>query len=48
MTTAPAVPAHRRRGWAGTGSGLPGWVLVPAVVGGIFIVLPLLAMLARV
>src|SRR6476469_3879345 len=39
MTEAPTVPARRKRGWAGTGSGLPGWV---------FIVLPLVAMLLRV
>ena len=47
MITGPRVPARRRRR-AGTGSGLPGWVFAPAVVGGIFIVLPLVAMLARV
>ena len=27
---------------------MPGWILVPAVVGGVFILLPLAAMLARV
>jgi len=48
MTTAPTVPARRTRPRAGTGSGLPGWIFVPAVVGGVFIVLPLVAMLARV
>ena len=48
MTEAPTVPARRKRGWAGTGSGLPGWVFVPAVLGGVFIVLPLVAMLVRV
>src|SRR5664279_6020387 len=48
MTTAPTVPARHKRGWAGTGSGLPGWVFIPAVLGGVFILLPLLAMLARV
>ncbi len=42
------MPARRARGWAGTGSGLPGWVFLPAVLGGAFIVLPLVAMLARV
>src|SRR6476661_6166461 len=47
MTTGP-VPARRTRGRAGTGSGLPGWVFLPAAVGGAFIVLPLVAMLARV
>ena len=48
MASAPTVPARRRRGWAGTGSGLPGWIFVPALLGGVFIVLPLVAMLARV
>jgi len=48
MTTAPKVPARSKRGWAGTGSGLPGWVFLPAVLGGVFIVLPLVAMLVRV
>jgi molybdate transport system permease protein len=48
MTTTPTFPARRTRLRAGTGSGLPGWIFVPAVVGGVFIVLPLVAMLARV
>ncbi|HEY5842241.1 MAG TPA: ABC transporter permease [Mycobacterium sp.] len=48
MTAAPTVPARRKRGSAGTGSGLPGWVFLPAVLGGVFIVLPLVAMLVKV
>src|SRR6478609_5195638 len=48
MTDEPPDPARRARGRAGTGSGLPGWVFAPAAAGGIFIVLPLVAMLARV
>src|SRR6478609_4139914 len=48
MATPPTAPARRRRGWAGTESGLPHWVFVPAVLGGVFIVLPLVAMLVRV
>src|SRR6478735_8838325 len=47
VTTGAPAPARRRRR-AGTGSGLPAWVFAPAVLGGIFIVLPLAAMLARV
>lgn len=43
-----SVPARPKRGWAATESGLPRWVFLPAVLGGIFIVLPLVAMLARV
>ena len=42
---APARP-HKVR--TGDESGLPRWVFVPAVLGGTFIVLPLVAMLARV
>ncbi len=37
------VPRHPR-----TVSGLPGWVFVPAAVGGLFIALPLVAILAKV
>ena len=48
VTTDDPVPARSRGGRAGTGSGLPGWVFVPAALGGVFIVLPLVAMLARV
>jgi molybdate transport system permease protein len=48
MIAGPRVPARRARGRAGTRSGLPRWVFVPAAIGGIFIVLPLVAMLARV
>jgi len=47
--TAVAAPVRqppRRR--AGAGSGLPVWVFVPAALGGLFIVLPLVAMLLRV
>ena len=47
MTGGVRVPVRRRR-LAGTGSGLPGWVFAPALLGGIFILLPLMAMLARV
>jgi molybdate transport system permease protein len=47
-TASRTLPGRRPRRWAGTGSGLPGWVFVPAVIGGVFIVLPLAAMLARV
>jgi molybdate transport system permease protein len=45
-TAGPPAPEGRWR--AVTGSGLPGWVFLPAALGGIFIVLPLAAMLARV
>jgi len=48
MNSAEAVPTRRAPGWAGTGSGLPRWIFIPAVLGGVFIVLPLVAMLARV
>jgi len=42
--------AEQRGGRRGTasGSGLPRWVFAPALLGGIFIVLPLIAMLVRV
>jgi molybdate transport system permease protein len=46
MTTVP--DAVRRRGRTASASGLPGWVFLPAALGGLFIVLPLVAMLARV
>jgi molybdate transport system permease protein len=48
--TADPGTAHARRGSrrTGTGSGLPGWTFLPAIVGGAFIVLPLAAVLARV
>jgi molybdate transport system permease protein len=39
------VPARLRPGR--TGSGLPGWVFLPAALGGAFIVLPLIAIMAR-
>lgn len=53
MTTArtrpgPLDPAAARRRSAGATSGLPGWVFLPAALGGIFIVLPLVAMVLRV
>jgi len=38
----------RRRRRSATSFGLPSWVFVPAAAGGVFIVLPLAAMLARV
>lgn len=45
-TAGPPAPARRSR--AVTVSGLPGWVFLPAALGGLFVVLPLAAMLARV
>lgn len=41
------APARRKRR-TGTGSGLPRWVFIPAALGGVFVVLPLIAMLVRV
>jgi len=47
--TAAATPVrHRPRRQVRAGSGLPAWVFVPAAVGGLFIALPLVAMLLRV
>ena len=47
--TAAAIPVgHPPRRRVRAGSGLPVWVFVPAAVGGLFIVLPLVAMLLRV
>lgn len=47
MTGGAPAPARSRRR-AATGSGLPAWVFAPAALGGLFVVLPLAAMLARV
>ncbi|TKV59282.1 molybdate ABC transporter permease subunit [Nakamurella flava] len=38
----------RRRTRPAAGSGLPAWVFLPAAVGGLFVLLPLVAMVARV
>ncbi len=43
-----SVLPRRVRGRSRSGSGLPGWVFAPAAVGGLFIVLPLVAMLSTV
>lgn len=43
-----APPAAVPRRPRSAGSGLPAWVFAPAVLGGLFVVLPLAAMLARV
>ena len=48
MTSGPPLPTGRRiRRLVGTG-GVPPWVFVPAVIGGVFVVLPLVAILLRV
>ena len=46
LTRANLVGRETRRG--GTSFGLPSWIFVPAVAAGLFIVLPLVAMLTRV
>ncbi|MBM9465986.1 ABC transporter permease [Nakamurella leprariae] len=48
MTTQQERRSGRRASAARTDAGLPGWVYLPALIGGIFIVLPLVAMVARV
>ena len=44
----PALPSRKGMGRTSSYSGLPRWLYVPAVVGGVFVVLPLVAMAARV
>lgn len=47
-TTPSTTRTGPRRTGRGPGSGLPGWVVVPAAIGGLFVVLPLVAMVSRV
>ena len=48
MSAEPATAERRGRSRPRDGSGLPGWIFLPAIVGGLFIAVPLLAMLLRV